>query len=97
MSEKRQNLDLKAGSLIVFSEGQYSDYGYRGAYVVLCDVSEAMMKDAVRVTKLQASQLDDSFGSISRFEPELIRRGWLATIDLREIYLGSYGELKVEL
>jgi len=93
MSE--QNIELKAGQLVVFSEGEYSDYGYRGTYVVLADVSADEMHEVAGVVKAEADGDGDDWNVISMVEPELIRRGKLAAIDLREIYLGAYGKLRL--
>ena len=86
---QRQNLDLKAGELIVFSEGIYSDYGYSGSYVVLQDVSEKEIKE---LEKSINNKKDSAFCTDSWFEFEsaCIKKGWLAQINLREIHLGSY-------
>lgn len=86
-----QNMELKAGHLIVFSEGEYSDYGYRGSYVCLQDISHeelVALADIVRET-------GDRWDQVDRFETECIKNGWLAIINVREIHLGSYGDLDV--
>ena len=88
-----KNLDLKAGSLIVFSEGEYSDYGYIGAFVVLQDVTDAQMRDIE--ARLTTKADEDACGhcEIGQFVTACIREGWLAEINLREIHLGNYDRL----
>lgn len=82
-----QNLYLKAGELIVFSEGEYSDYGYRGQYVALQNVSEEQLKEVGDKAN------EEGYGAVDRFISMCIREGWLADINMREIHLGSYGDL----
>ena len=84
-----QNLDLKAGELLVFSTGSYSDYGYQGSYVVLRDIASAEMEEIAT----QINSDGDKYDSQDRFQAELIRRGCLLTINMREIHLGDWGEV----
>ena len=92
----KQVLDLTAGELVVFSEGEYSDYGYMGAFVVLQDVPEAAMLEVVEEVNAAADADDDFYyNRSSLFIAALIRRGYLASINLREIHIGTYGELKL--
>lgn len=86
-----QNLEFKAGHLIVFSEGEYSDYGYRGSYVCLQNVSHEEITDLADSIKSE----DDRYRRVDKFESECIKKGWLAIIEIREIHLGSYGDLDV--
>ena len=85
-----QNVELQAGKLIVFSSGEYSDYGYHGAYVCLQSVSHediVNLQDEVNKSEEYCKQ--------SLFQSACIRKGWLAQIELREIHLGSYGDLEL--
>jgi hypothetical protein len=95
--DSTQNIELKAGQLVVFSTGEYSDYGYRGSYVVLRDVPATEMveiADQVRAeVKAEEEKTGWSDGVHQKFQAALIRRACLADINLREIHLGSYGEL----
>lgn len=86
-----QNMELKAGHIIVFSEGEYSDYGYRGSYVCLQDVSHEELVSLAEDVK----SIGERWGQVDTFEAECIKKGWLAIINIREIHLGSYGDLDV--
>ena len=91
-----QNIELKAGRIITFSEGEYSDYRYCGTFVALQDVPKEEMMDAVaKIKKVQEASDDEGIftdGS-GEFLAEMIQRGWLAIIDMQEIHIGSYGHL----
>lgn len=88
------NLPIKAGELVVFSAGEYSDYGYLGQFVVLEDITS---EDITKVLEGTAEELRKESNRWSEdldfFIPVLIRMGKLASINMREIHLGSYGEL----
>ncbi len=98
---KTQNLDVQAGKLIVFSRGEYSDYGYRGAFVALVHITPDMFMEAAEAAKAKAREENDKdswsegseYGADDKFIPELVRRGWLLDVEYREIHTGSYGEL----
>lgn len=94
-----QNLELKAGRLVVFSCGEYSDYGYRGSYVALVDVSDAEMRELADQVNREANRIneetDDYARAVEMFEAEMIRKGWIAIIEMREIHIGSYSELEL--
>ena len=96
-----QNLDLKAGELICFSEGAYSDYGYNGHFVVLQDVSESEMEQLARDLIAEESEMartgtSGHYGfAKSAFIPRAIRNGWLLSVNCREIHTGSYGSLEL--
>lgn len=80
----------------MFSSGEYSDYGYMGAFVALQDVTHEQMKEIEGMTSQKADEAeDDNEWSCrhSMFQAALIRNGWLAVIDLHEIHIGSYGDL----
>lgn len=92
----QRNLDIKAGELVVFSEGEYSDYGYGGSFVMLQDISQEEMLRIAAETNAAADADDDNyFNRSGMFVAALIRGGYLASINLREIHLGSYGRLEL--
>lgn len=91
----RQNLDLKAGELIVFSEGEYSDYGYQGAFVVLKDAKSDDLLAMAREIQAKEDEELDWARKPDIFVSAVIREGYLAAIDLREIHLGAYGDLTI--
>lgn len=93
-----QNLELKAGELICFSTGEYSDYGYNGHFVVLQDVKSDEVSTVVKECKEDRKNREANgeywFGDIHEmFIAQCIKRGWLLSIDCREIHIGSYNNL----
>lgn len=94
-----QNISIKAGELICFSSGEYSDYSYRGHFVGLQDVQQDDMNELVESVKEDFAKLEEEpsyYGDIRElFTSACIKRGWLLCIDCREIHIGSYGELEL--
>lgn len=99
---KTRILEAHAGKIVVFSRGEYSDYGYSGIFLALVHITEEMFSDAVDAAKAKAraenaketwSDGNDDYGADGYFIPELIRRGWVMDLEYREIHTGSYGEL----
>ena len=91
-----QNVELKAGKLVTFSSGEYSDYYHLGSYVALQDVPYEEIQAVADEVKRAAQIADDNDEFPDRhsmFQAALIRKGWLAVIDMDEIHIGSYGEL----
>lgn len=95
-------LEVHAGKIVVFSRGEYSDYGYIGIFLALEHIAEKMFSDAVDAAKAKAraenaketwSDGDDDYGADGYFLPEMVRRGWLMDLEYREIHTGSYGDL----
>ena len=89
--------NVKAGRLVVFSEGCYSDYGYLGKYVALQDITLAVLKDAIKdLHDAEVAKPTQGWGNAwdrakNQLQAELIRRGYLLEVDMAEIYLGDYG------
>lgn len=83
-----KELGFKAGELLVFSEGIYSDYGYMGSFVALESVSQQQMLEIEQEVKVG---LDTTYDGTQQFVAALIKRGWILSIPHREIHLGEYG------
>lgn len=112
MTEEQNDRTIPAGSLICFSTGEYSDYGYRGHFVTLMNLTPEAVSDA-RDAANEAFNKNDAEqdawkresgtpypASISRqeaFIAALIRAGFLMALTVRELHLGSYGDLDVYL
>lgn len=88
------NAFLKAGCLVVFSSGEYSDYGYHGSFVALQNVSAEEARMLVRSVKDEVAKDDRLYHNKHEiFISRCIRNGWLLGVDMDEIHLGSYGDL----
>lgn len=76
---------IKAGKLVIFTSGAYSDYHLGGAYVVLRDVTNQEVVDLGETVKIEYS-----WDFMSAFEAACIREGWLLVLDFDELYLEDY-------
>ena len=85
---------LTAGKLITFSEGDVSDYGYRGTYVALKDLTLDELIAKIEPLREGANQYNGGFG---RVEALLIREGYLLEVDMTEVNLGSGLDLDIRL
>lgn len=93
-----QNCSMQAGQLIVMSSGEYSDYTYLQSYVALQDVSVDQMRnlaEAVNRERAHMAHEGEYVDPQSMFLVELIRKGWVLSIDHHEIHIGSYGQLSL--
>ncbi len=90
-----QNTELKAGRLVTFSCGEYSDYSYQGTYVPLRDVSKDQMQEFCDSIKSESDE-DYSCDPHSMFIAKLISEGCLVVVDMQEIHIGSYGDLELK-
>lgn len=94
-------LEVGAGKIVVFSRGEYSDYGYDGVFLALEHITPEMFADAADAAKAKAKAENSKeawydgsdYGADGYFIPEMVRRGWLVDLEYREIHTGSYGEL----
>ena len=93
-------LYLKAGMLVHFSHGEYSDYSLRGSYVALADVTQ---DDAVNIAneviaKSKSAEEKEGWydGDVQTdFETALISKGFLLAVQSTEHHIGSYGDLNI--
>ncbi|TKD50181.1 hypothetical protein [Sphingomonas baiyangensis] len=82
------------GKIVLFSEGEYSDYGYCGHVVTLqeCDFA-ALAEDYKKAFKAKD---DWDRAEPSSFVAWLCARQYCAEINVNEVYLGAYGRLTVQ-
>jgi hypothetical protein len=86
--EKPMNQELKAGQLLVISEGCYSDYGITGFFVCLTTFAPmALHAEYMLAHPEQAA--DYSFSSES-FLQFLLGKGLLLEISYATLHLGGY-------
>lgn len=97
MGDNRYNgIPVEAGKLIVFSSGEYSDYGYDGHFLTLEPLTRPMIEEVKTECEAKAvKEYGDKYGARDHFIPALIKRGLIMTVDCQEIHLGEYGELSV--
>lgn len=93
--------DIKAGTVVVFTSGEYFDFGINAILVAVEDISHATIKEIAdgaraEAVKANAEWSDYSIsGSSDNFIPALIKRGSLVAVNTREIWLGGYGDLEI--
>ena len=80
--------ELKAGKMVIFSQGEYSDYCYMGAFVALKDLSENQLRKMVE--PLKKGEYQDNLDEVVAL---LIREGFLLELDYTEIHVGSYSTI----
>ncbi len=88
--------DYAAGSLVVFSSGEYSDFGYNGHFVVLQRLTLADMQAATARYLASLKAGDATYNYFARpscetMTAELIRAGFLLPLQCTEIFTGDYG------
>lgn len=58
MTEEKNDVYLAAGKIIVFSSGEYSDYGYSGMYVTLRPLLRSHLNDIAKQTAAEGAALE---------------------------------------
>ena len=90
-------INIKAGRLLQFSEGEYSDYGIGGTFVALRDLTTGDIADCASIAAMNRyAGYKPSDAAKSGVKAELIRQGFLLEVDCEEIHLGSFGEISEE-
>ena len=90
IKEEMAEIKVKAGKLIVFSEGEYSSFGYCGHFVALRDItSQGMQACAARAAGNRNGGFGPADAARNGVIAEMIRDGLLLEVDCEEINLGS--------
>lgn len=95
-----QNGEYPAGTVLFFSQGEYSDYGYCGTVKLLKDIN---LQDVLTACKADwALRVHDRPEWRKDGDPDpqdfvafLIASELAEDFDCREIHLGSYGRLEI--
>ena len=81
------DLKFKKGAIILFSEGEYSDYGLNSIVKTL---------RAIDLVEVNYAYIIEGHGdSIDEFVPWLIRKKMVEPVDHNNIHLGCYGRLRL--
>lgn len=107
------NAEIPAGTLICFSSGEYSDFGYNGHFLLLEALTNEKLQEVKDEAKAKYSASKQAWSdwyasdktapypegvdAHEAFVAGLIRRGVLLPINVHELHLGSYGELDIKL
>jgi len=93
----RQNLDIKAGHVFYFTDGEYSDYCIQGHFLALRAIGEAELLAIAETVNAECDAAKARDGRRrdrhERFIAALIATGAVMAFDAQQIYMGSYGEL----
>lgn len=91
------HLKARRGDLIVFSTGEYSDYGYTGHFVALEDITGEHFASAKEDAERRFREEEEAKGwcpggdKHEMFIVALIRAGLLVSVAVTEHHIGSYG------
>lgn len=80
----------KADELILVSNGAYSDYGVMGLVRVLVDFDTVEIRDKF-ISEI--GPLREYENNEDRFYGYLVDNGYVENIEVRELYIGSYGKI----
>jgi hypothetical protein len=108
---RQQALEVQAGGLFCFSEGEYSDFRYTGHFLAMEPLNRTVFESVVESVKsrIESGELRNHRGNTvdpscmssvnpilqEYFIPELIRTGKIISVDCVEIHTGSYGEFSL--
>lgn len=90
---------LKAGMAVVFSHGEYSDYGFGEVYIVAQDFNymDEAKEHAFEYMEKEYAELENKnnfwvsgYDLYQTFESYLIRKGFLVLCQNREVHTGDY-------
>lgn len=91
-SSNPEYMRFKAGALVMFEHGEYSDFGTLGLYRVVKDVDLQEMARRFRAVQVDP---DDTYVDCGGFPPFLESEGYLESVDHRAVHLGSYNEFEL--
>lgn len=91
----KPDLNIRAGQIVTFSSGEYSDYELHDTFVAIADTT-------VDELKAIEQQANDACGEDEEQDDDphyvflslLIRSGRFLQVPMRELHLGSYGRLE---
>ena len=90
----------KAGTIVLFEEGDYSDFGYCGQVVTLCDLdlpaAIQAWKEGLGVDKDGRPIADSYKHGPSAFVAHLIKTQQCAPLECQTVHIGGYGRVGLE-
>ena len=83
----------KAGTLLMFSAGSYSDYGVIGLFVVLSEFKPmAMLEEFWPEAKEKSMRANRQTFDHAEFLAFLLKKGLLLELNYSELFCGDYGD-----
>lgn len=96
IENKKETGEVKAGTALVFSSGEYSDYGFGQIYIAARDFN--YLEEAKKCWFEEAEKIYKKDGRIVyvdvtslKFESYLVKNGFLVLCQNQEIHTGDYG------
>lgn len=87
-------LRYKPGTILMLEAGEYSDFGYVGGFVTLCELD---LTDAITAYKEQYKPKNDwDEPDQTGFVAWLVTTQQCAPLEYQTAHIGSYGELTVD-
>lgn len=87
----KSEMKVDAGEILAFSEGEYSDYGYRGHVVAIKDFDLGQMMRQHISERIE--QYAEEYSPTDGFETFLVASGVVVPLTCREVHIGSYGNV----
>ncbi len=82
--------EIPVGKLLLFSQGQYSDYIVTSLARVLKPINKEVWD---RISTEVTTASDWARDAMNKMVPRLIKDGYIEEVEYQEFYLGGYGEL----
>jgi hypothetical protein len=87
---KITNMNISMGEIILFSEGNYSDYGYCGRVIFTMNCNLNLL---VRIYRSETNKENKTYSDqVAKFPSWLVAKGFCVPLESREIWLGEYDE-----
>lgn len=86
---------VKAGELLAFSTGEYSDYSVQMFCRALKDIDMSVV-EAFQSLPEEKTKEPWAWDSTDRFQTYLEENGYVERLAYKEVHLGSYGRLDLE-
>lgn len=91
----KQNTKFKTGTLVLLSEGEYSDYLVGPLFRCLKDLHLESLAESfyahAPVDKFDEHRKDVGASSFALW---IVSSGWVEEIEYQEVHVGSYGDFK---
>jgi hypothetical protein len=91
---KTNIINIAAGSVFSFSEGEYSDFAIAGHFIALETITNETMQAAIELAK-STSKDWNKHKAAEQFISALIKSGKVIVINVQDIHMGGYG-FKIE-
>ena len=88
-----ENTLVRAGQLVAFESGEYSDRSTAGFLVALVEFD---LKKEHSLFSIEEEK-QDCGSSGEHFLPFLVRKGYLMDVSFKTVHMGSYGDIELTI